>query len=50
MPRVRLTDRCPWAAVTKVVSTEAAMNREAIKEAKWFRDAFIEQRDETRRR
>ena len=37
------------AAVTKVASTEAAMNREAIKEAKWFRDAFIEQRDETRK-
>jgi hypothetical protein len=37
------------AAVTKVASTEAAMNREAIKEAKWFRDAFIEHRDETRK-
>jgi hypothetical protein len=34
------------AAVTKVASTEAAMNREGIKEAKWFRDAFIEHRDE----
>ena len=37
------------AAVTKVASTEFAMNREAIKEAKWFRDAFIEHRDETRK-
>lgn len=37
------------AAVTKVASTEAAMNREAIKEAKWFRDGFIEHRDETRK-
>ena len=37
------------AAVSKVASTEAAMNREAIKEAKWFRDAFIEHRDETRK-
>jgi hypothetical protein len=25
------------------------MNREAIKEAKWFRDGFIEHRDETRK-
>jgi hypothetical protein len=32
-------------AVTKVASTEAAMNREA----KWFRDGFIEHRDETRK-
>jgi hypothetical protein len=37
------------AAVTKVTSTEAAMNREGIKEAKWFRDAFIEHRDEIRK-
>jgi hypothetical protein len=37
------------AAVTKVASTEAVMNREAIKEAKWFRDGFIEHRDETRK-
>ena len=37
------------AAVTRVASTEAAMNREAIKEAKWFRDGFIEHRDETRK-
>ena len=37
------------AAVSKVASTEAAMNREAIKEAKWFRDGFIERRDETRK-
>jgi len=37
------------AAVTQVASTEAAMNREAIKEAKWFRDGFIEHRDETRK-
>ena len=37
------------AAVTKVASTEAAMNREGIKEAKWFRDAFVEHRDETRK-
>jgi hypothetical protein len=33
------------AAVTKVASTEAAMNREGIKEAKWFRDAFVEHRE-----
>jgi hypothetical protein len=32
-----------------VASTEAAMNREGIKEARWFRDAFIEHRDETRK-
>ena len=25
------------------------MNREGIKEAKWFRDAFVEHRDETRK-
>jgi hypothetical protein len=25
------------------------MNREAIKEAKWFRHAFIEHRDQTRK-
>ena len=37
------------AAVTRVASTEAAMNREAVKEAKWFRDGFIEHRDETRK-
>ena len=37
------------AAVTRVASTEAAMNREAIEEAKWFRDAFIEHRDEMRK-
>ena len=37
------------AAVTKVASTEAAMNREGIKEAKWFRDAFIDHRDEIRK-
>jgi hypothetical protein len=37
------------AAVTRVASTEAAMNREGIEEARWFRDAFIEHRDETRK-
>ena len=37
------------AAVTKVASTEAAMNREGIKEGKWFSDAFVEHRDETRK-
>jgi hypothetical protein len=36
-------------AVTKVAGTEAAMNREGIKEAKWLRDAFIEHRDEIRK-
>ena len=37
------------AAVTQVASTEAAMNQEGIKEAKWFRDAFIDHRDEIRK-